>query len=656
MCGIAGLYNVAGGAVDIHLLEAMTRLQAHRGPDGEGYVLLSPGSQDKPITVSGPLHNSTKSLASSYQIGFGHRRLAVVDLTPLGRQPMGTEDGRCWITYNGEIYNAQELRRELERLGYWFRSSSDTEVVLASYRQWGAACVDRMNGMFAFALWDGDAGRLFCARDRFGEKPFYYHWDGRVFRFASEIKALLPSLPHRSANLVAVYNYLDRACQDDGSHTFFSEIQQLLPAHTLLVDEWGVRCTSYWNLSHDDTGDTCSLEEAARQLHDIFSDSIRLRLRSDVPIGSCLSGGLDSSTIVCVANEIIREGQAVPSHLIGARQKTFSACFNDVRYDERPYIESVVKKTGVEAHFVFPDSGELLSSLQQLVWHQDEPFGGTSIFAQWTVLKMAAQEGVKVVLDGQGADELLCGYHGFFGAHFAELLWNGHWGDLLREQRAYCLRHGSAPPQVWANVARGIFPAKFVDAGRRWLGKSRQWLHPEFSLVSKEMDRVCEFPEPPVRAMERRLIEGNGLRALLHYEDRNAMAFGIETRLPFLDHRLAEFLFQLPATYKMQRGWTKVVLRQAMGDVLPRQVCWRADKIGFATPEADWLRTSLREFVRELLRDRRTRERGLLDVNRAQDAFEDHVAGRRDLSSIAWRWVNAELWYRQFMDHSPILS
>jgi asparagine synthase (glutamine-hydrolysing) len=655
MCGIAGLYNVAGGSVDIHLLETMTRLQAHRGPDGEGYAFLSLGRQDKPITVSGPLHDSIRSLANSYQIGFGHRRLSVVDLTPLGHQPMGTEDGHCWITYNGEVYNAQELRRELEDLGHGFRSTSDTEVVLASYRQWGTACVSRMNGMFAFAIWDGDASRLFCARDRFGEKPFYYHWDGRIFRFASEIKALLPSLPHRSANPFAVYRYLDRAYQDDGSHTFFSEIQQLLPAHTLLVDGQGVQSARYWSLRRNDIQAVGSLEDAACRLHELFFDSVRLRLRSDVPIGSCLSGGLDSSTIVCVANMIIRAGHDLLSYP-GTRQKTFSACFNDVRYDERPYIESVAQKTGVEAHFTFPDPRELLSSLHRLVWHQDEPFGGTSIFAQWTVMNLAAQQGVKVVLDGQGADELLCGYHGFFGAYYAELLQKGRWGDLLKEQRNYRQRHGKAPVQLWTNVARGLFPGRFIDTGRSWVGKSRQWLHPEFRRLANDMYQVDEGSDPPVTAMEKRLIERNGLRALLHYEDRNAMAFGIEPRLPFLDHRVAEFLFNLPPAYKIQRGWTKVVLRHAMADVLPREVCWRADKIGFATPEADWLRTSLSDFVRDLLHDQRTRERGLLNIQNAQDAFENHAAGRCDLSSIVWRWVNAELWYRQFVDRSPVVS
>jgi asparagine synthase (glutamine-hydrolysing) len=312
----------------------------------------------------------------------------------------------------------------------------------------------------------------------------------------------------------------------------------------------------------------------------------------------------------------------------------------------------VVQRTAVESHFTYPTPEALLSSLERLVWHQDEPFGGTSIFAQWAVMQTAAQHGVKVVLDGQGADEMLCGYHGFFGAYFAELMRQGSWGKLFRERQAYRSLHGVAPPQLWANLARSLLSARFVDVGRRWVGKSRKWLHPEAMRASEQMDQLDAGSRPPVSAMETRLIERSGLRALLHYEDRNAMAFGIEPRLPFLDHRIAELLFGLPSTHKISAGWTKVVLRHAMADVLPHEICWRTDKIGFATPEAHWLRTTLRDFVRDLLHDQRTRTRGLLNIPGAQAAFEDHVAGRCDLSSIAWRWVNAELWYRQFIDHS----
>lgn len=653
MCGIAGLYNVQGAAIDAPLLERMTTLQAHRGPDGEGYVFLAPSGSEKPLVVHGPLRNSVRLLAATYRIGFGHRRLAIVDLTPLGNQPMGTADERCWITYNGEIYNAQELRRELDDHGYRFRSSSDTEVILASYRHWGPACVDRMNGMFAFAIWDSDLRRLFCARDRFGEKPFYYCWDGRTFRFASEIKALLPALPHRTANLPAVCRYLDRAYQDDGSDTFFSEVQQLLPAQMVFVEDSGLRFSTYWGLPAPRTQPDSSLDQSASQLRELLFDSVRLRLRSDVPIGSCLSGGLDSSTIVCIANQLLRSSGDTPRPSLPTGQKTFSACFDGASCDERPFIESVVQKTAVEAHYAYPNPDTLLSSLGRLVWHQDEPFGGTSIFAQWTVMQSAHQQGVKVVLDGQGADELLCGYHGFFGAYFAELLRQGSWMKFVREQQAYRSRHGAAPPQLWANLARSLLPSRFVDQGRHWIGQSRQWLHPDARRTVEPTDQTDPWSLPSVSAMEKRLIQQSGLRALLHYEDRNAMAFGIEPRLPFLDHRIAELLAGLPSAYKIGAGWTKVVLRQAMADILPQDICWRTDKIGFATPEAQWLRTTLREFVRDLLHDPRTKTRGLMNIAGAQAAFEDHVAGRRDLSSIAWRWVNTELWYRRFIDQSP---
>ncbi len=388
MCAIAGLYDVAGRAVDPSVLERMVRLQAHRGPDGEGYVLLDARGREQPVALKGRLTDALGASPHRYTIALGHRRLAIVDLSPLGHQPMATEDGRCWVTYNGEIYNYVELREELRGKGHRFRSASDTEVLLAAYREWGEACVTRFNGMFAFAIWDGDRRRLFCARDRLGVKPFYYAWDGVRFAFASEIKGLLPVIERPSPNQRAVFDYLEGACLDHSEDTFFEGIRQLPPAHTLTV-ETQVTVRRYWDFPAPGSSGL-SMQDAAERFRHLFRDAVRLRLRSDVPIGTCLSGGLDSSSIVCVANDLMFVEHTVPRELIGERQKTFSSCFEDPAYDERQFIRSVVEQTGAEAHYTFPDPKELAESVSQLVWRQDEPFGSTSIFAQWNVMRLAA--------------------------------------------------------------------------------------------------------------------------------------------------------------------------------------------------------------------------------------------------------------------------
>ena len=648
MCAIAGLYDVSGRAIDLSALERMVLVQAHRGPDGEGYVLLDARGQERPLAVVGRLADAPGTRPYRHSIGLGHRRLAIIDLSPLGHQPMTTEDGRCWVTYNGEIYNHVELREELRAKGYRFRSASDTEVLLAAYQEWNEACVTRFNGMFAFAIWDRDRRRLFCARDRMGVKPFYYCWDGARFAFASEIKGLLAAGLRPSPNQRAVFDYLDGACLDHSEDTFFEGIRQLPPAHTLTVDTQ-VTVQRYWGLPPcGEAG--LSMRDAAERFRHLFRDAVRLRLRSDVPIGTCLSGGLDSSSIVCVANDLMFVEHAVPRELIGERQKTFSSCFEDPAYDERQFIRPVLERTGAEAHYTFPDPKELAESVSQLVWQQDEPFASTSIFAQWNVMRLAAQHGVKVLLDGQGADELLAGYHGFFGAFFADLAAKRRWLGLLWELMAYRRLQGPIPKYVFANLARAFLPSLLVRFLRSRMIGSVDWIAPEFRRQWGPTPAASSLAGSHLHRMQHQLLTWNGLRALLHYEDRNSMAFGIETRLPFLDYRLVEFLYGLEPELKIRNGWTKAVLREALDGVLPSEVCWRADKMGFVTPEDIWFRTSLREMTRDILSDSRTRARGYLNVEAALKEFEAHEAGRKNISFTIWRWLNLELWCRAFVD------
>jgi asparagine synthase (glutamine-hydrolysing) len=644
MCAIAGIYSATRRPVEFRGLEAMITAQAHRGPDGEGYVLLDAQGRVQPLTVCGG--SAATVAAGPFSIGLGHRRLAIIDLSQRGHQPMGTEDGRCWVTYNGEIYNHVELRHELRDKGYRFRSASDTEVLLAAYREWGEDCVTRFNGMFAFAIWDGVRGRLVCARDRLGVKPFYYHWDGERFMFSSEIKGLLAAGLRPSPSPRAIYDYLDHGALDDSEGTFFESVRQLLPAHRLVVDGDRLTLTRYWDLPREEPDRDEGPAETVERLRDLFRDAVRIRLRSDVPVGTCLSGGLDSSSIVCVAAALIAEDKADPLH-------AFSSCFEEPAYDERRFIRPVLERTGAKPHYTVPDPQELAATVSQLVWQQDEPFGSTSIFAQWTVMRLAAEHGVKVLLDGQGADELLAGYHGFFGAYFADLLAQGRGVTLLRELGAYRRLHGPLSRYAQATLARALLPAPLVGRLRGWLTGSGDWMAEDFRRQWGARAAEPARTGSHMQAMQRRLLTGNGLRALLHYEDRNSMAFGVETRLPFLDYRVVEFLHGLDAGLKIHNGWTKAVLRDAMEGILPDEVCRRTDKMGFVTPEDVWFRTSLREMARDVLSDSRTRARGYLNVDAALREFEDHVAGRKNISFTIWRWLNLELWCRCFLDQGP---
>ncbi len=641
MCGIAGNYSTEGKPVDYRVLQAMGQTQAHRGPDGEGYVLLDPSGKQKPASVVGRLTEARVPLSPRHTVALAHRRLAILDLSALGAQPMASEDRRDWITYNGELYNYIELRVELRAKGYRFRSTSDTEVLLAAYREWGEDCLGRFNGMFAFALWDGIRQRLFCARDRLGEKPFYYAWDGERFVFASEIKALLLAHGRPKPNQRAVFEYLDGAMLDHDEATFFEGIQQLLPAHFLIVQGANLTSARYWALPGGTRLEPDSTRGGAERLRELLCDSVRIRLRSDVPIGSCLSGGLDSSSIVCLMKAVAGDG--VPL-------KTFSSCFEDPAYDERQFITPVVQQTKAEAHYAFPDAKELADTVGRLVWQQDEPFGSTSIFAQWNVMRLASQQGVKVILDGQGADELLAGYHGFFGTFLAELLRRGKGAAFLHEWHAYRRLHGPFPRYALANLARSFLPEPLVSFMRSRLTGSASWLDPDFRRHHRASCDTAAMPCSNVQDLQYRLLTGNGLRALLHYEDRNSMAFGLEARLPFLDHRLVEFVYGLDARLKIRDGWMKAVLRDAMNGLLPEAVRWRTDKMGFVTPEDHWFRTALRGSAREILSDSRLALRGYLNVKAALRAFDDHVAGRVNLGNAIWRWINVELWSRCFVD------
>jgi asparagine synthase (glutamine-hydrolysing) len=663
MCGIVGIWNFAREEKGMsHLLMKMANRLRHRGPDDEGYLLANTlsgralllGGEDTRKELELPMLNQNRN--GSFDLGLGFRRLSILDLSSAGHQPMGNERGNIWIVYNGEVYNYREIRKDLELRGHRFRSNTDSEVVLHAYEEWGTDCLPRFNGMWALAIMDLKTRRLFCARDRAGVKPFYYSYDGKRFCFASEIKALLAleDLPVKPNDQV-IADYLFLGLQDHTGETFFEKVSQLAPGESLLLQDGNMTTRSYWDLEPRQVRFVRE-EDYAHRFRELFEDSIRLRLRSDVPIGSCLSGGLDSSSIVCLANRMMRDGGTIDPELVGEKQKTFSSCFENPDYDERVFIEKVIEQTGAEENFVFPALEDLSAGMRDLVWQQDEPFGSTSIYAQWTVMKRARDRGVTVLLDGQGGDELLAGYLPSFYALLSQKLMSADLWGLLKEVRGFRGIDANLERSWLKGTVYSMVPDRMKAVLRKTVKPGIEWGRADFrKRYLRALPGTSKF-EHPVDNYLYDIFRWRSLPGLLHYEDRNSMAFSLETRLPFLDYRLVEYAFSLPVEQKIRDGTTKVVLRNAMEGILPEPVRTRRDKMGFVTPEEIWFKTVLRNQIRDILRSESFGDRGYFDVARVENAFDDHCKGKKNLSPIIWRWVNLELWFRLFVDQRPALA
>jgi asparagine synthase (glutamine-hydrolysing) len=649
VCGIVGLFCPDGIAPYRLAFRAASEKAAHRGPDGRGvagFDARRPGTRW--VSLDRATWPDSPDLGS-LTLALGHRRLAIIDLSPAGLQPMGNEEGTLWVVFNGEIYNFLELRTELERLGHHFRSQSDTEVILHAYEAWGERCVERFVGMWAFALADLKARRLFCSRDRFGIKPFHYYTDGRRFVFGSEIKQLLhfPFVVRR-VNDQAVYEYLAHEAIDWNDTTFFSNIRKLLPGHnlTLNLSDGALMTARYYEpvlrVERDITP-----TEAAREFRRLLRDSVRLHLRSDVPLGTCLSGGLDSSAIVCAIHRELKGGSR------GEGQHTFSCHFEQEEANELEYMRAVIEATGIDAHFVSPTAEDLERDLEQLVWQQEEPFGSTSIFAQWSVFKLVREHGIKVVLDGQGADEQLAGYVSLASYYHLELAAKGHYMRLLWETWRHARLQGipwfSLIPGRWGEYLQRMRPNP-IAAGSG-VTDPRSWIHPELTQRCMPSGYLESFSQRPFGETERlnnvlyQLTFVNNLPALLRYEDRNSMAFSVESRVPFLDHRLVEFVFRLPAGLKIRNGYTKRVMREGLAGEIPNKIRWRARKMGFATPEREWQRGPLLPVIRKALADERLW--AFVDRDKAEEHL-DRLLAQRHLSFTPWRWANLSLWLRQY--------
>jgi len=636
MCGIAGLVLRKPGKVERGLVESLLHHLAHRGPDDQGVLWWG---KDGTQTDKHPEEREET------QVLLVHRRLAILDLSPRGWQPMGTADGRYWIVLNGEIYNFLELRRELEALGHVFRSHSDTEVLLAAWAEWGQEALKRLVGMFAFALLDTKERELYLVRDFFGIKPLYYAPFREGLAFASEIPPLL-DLPGvgRKVNPGRLYRYLRFGLTDEGQETLFANVFQVPPAHYLRIKlEGDIRpeLFRYWELRLNQPLDI-GFTEAAEKLRELFLENVRIHLRSDVPVGAALSGGVDSSSIVAAIRHLEP----------GLELHAFSFVADDDPVSEERYVDLAAQASGAIVHKVRITPEELVADLDHLVRVQGEPFGSTSIYAQYRVFRLAKEVGIKVMLDGQGADELLAGYVPYGAARVASLLAEGRWREALELLRALGRLPGRG--RVWMHLLDKLLPAHLNGLARRLGGYD---LAPDWLNGRWFWERGVGFVPPSQlngwvkERLRKELLESltqTSLPHLLRYEDRNSMAYSIESRVPFLTPALAEFVLNLPEEYILSPdGVSKAVFRAAMRDLVPDPILDRKDKIGFATPELRWLR-SLVPWVEERLSEEALASIPALRADAVWKEWHCVLEGKRRFDFRVWRWVNLVAWSEAF--------
>lgn len=569
MCGIAGIVSHEGakGLVTRDTLHRMAHTLAHRGPDGEGYFVSDSGSAS---------------------CGFAHRRLAITDPTIASQQPLYYL-GRYVIVHNGEIYNHKILRQQLEKCGHTFNSNGDTEVIVAAYHEYGQECLDHFDGMFSFAIWDLLEEKLFCARDRFGEKPFYFHFNNEsgVFHFGSEMKALWAAGLPRKMRPQAMLHFLTLGIVGHPhlpELTFFEEIFQLPPAHFLEFDTRlnQLNLLRYWDLDKEtliDIGEA----EAISHFKKLLDASVEDRLRSDLPVGATLSGGLDSTTIVSICADL---------PIDKTLHASFSAVFPGFTRDESEYIREVNDAFGLDAEQVAPDVDRLLENMGKIINHQEEPFTTAGISAQFEVHALAARNGISVLLDGQGADEILGGYSRHTHWFVQELVKKGKF-SVAREEAHALKQNGFMEKWGIGNYLAAMFPGIAAGILERKASRIHRW-NPDINSDFRYDNSGAGFIYKPVIEKSNDILYFDtcmgGLQTLLRYADRNAMAHGIEVRMPFLQHELVQFIFSLPANMKTRKGLTKWILREAYGSSIPQKILARKGKIGFEPPQEEWMK------------------------------------------------------------------
>ncbi len=638
MCGIAGFT----GFKDEKLIKQMSVDMKHRGPDGDGFFLDG-------------------------NISLLNRRLSIIDRKG-GDQPIYNEDKSVVVVYNGEIYNYLELRSELETLGHTFKTKSDTEVIVHGYEEWGDMSFDKLNGMFGIALYDLKKKRLLLARDHFGIKPVYFsildvipdsdrgsmdsrfHGNDKDLKiiFSSEIKPILNSkLVKKQVNERILYRYLQFRIHDDQRETFFKGIERLLPGEMAVIEKNEISFKTYSSL-HTDLETFSSIQNnqqvddmAIRKFKQLLTDSVKARLMSEVPVGTALSGGLDSSTVVATINSLLQE-HAKEAHSVGSKQNTFSAVFPGSANDEEQYINALLDQSqNITSHKVFPKPEEFFADLEDFIRTQEEPTISTGPYAQYQVMR-EAQKHVTVLLDGQGADEMMAGYLPYYFVYLKQLQKRGDIVTLLSEtwsSKDILIKYAWLKLQQKLSIKKNISVSTVLNTSY-----TKKFTKERFFVVSDNLKKRLQED-----------IFKNSLQSLLRYEDRNTMRFSLEGRVPFLDLNLVRYLFSLSDKAIIKNGWNKYILRKAVEDLLPEQIYNRRNKIGFTTPEHEWF-MRMKNSIYGIFMSESFMNRPYFNQPEVVKAFREFIEGKNDDTLLFWRLMNVELWLREFFDEKQELK
>ncbi len=636
MSGIAGIFCLDGSEVDKNLLKKMTDTIAHRGSIGECFYF-------------------------NKSIGLGCRLQSNIGISEESHQPLASQDNSLIIVYDGHIYNYREIRMELEKTGYPFRTNTDAEVVLYSYRHWGEDCLNRFNGMWAFAIWDRQRERLFCARDRFGLKPFYYYFNHKVFVFASEIKGIL-DYPwyRRQVNEETIYNYLLLGLFKNNGDTFFNDIKELRPSHFLILDT-GLKLNiqRWWSLNVD-----CSLtnlthaemSQKVEHFRSILEDAVKIRINPEETMGVTLSGGLDSSTITALASKIMRGKISISDRL-----KTISTRYDDVTADEGSFVDLAVRGLGVKRIDVFSNGHDLWEELPKIIRHHDEPCSQGNLYGRWNMMKKAKELGIKVILEGDGADAFLAGHHRYYGTFFVELISKFAirrlFSEVKKASSTIALRQlGLSGGQILVGILYSRFSQNlplFLRNFRFRLShrSTDRIIIPSFDkkFYKCGLDRINEQYIRPSQCLQKILhMDLVTLGHSLRYIERTSSAFSIETRSPFLDYRLVEYAFTLPVNLKIHNGWTKWILRESMCGILPEQIRLRKEKIGFPSPFRTWFLRH-RENITKLFTTGNVLSSQYINTKVIDEKFDELISHEFSAREF-WRYINLEVWLQVFFN------
>lgn len=624
MCGIVG-YLKLQSQIDKKTnqdkfnpdLNTMLDLIKHRGPDDKG-------------------------IYKDNYISLGHQRLSILDLSLAGRQPMVSSDQNLVVVYNGEIYNYLELKKELEQKGCIFKTQTDTEVILAAYQTWGEECVEKFNGMWAFVIWDKKNKKLFASRDRFGIKPLFYYQDNEVFVFASEMKCLLAFLKNKPGiNYAFLYNFIDRQITQGDNQTVFNHINFLLPAHNLIIDlkSKKIEIKKHWNFEPKKFRKKYDYSNSVKTFRELLIDAVKIRLRSDVPVSVCLSGGIDSSVITCIITKILK--QKIP---------TFSSIYYQKECNEKEFIDEVNKECETHPYLIYPTPDNFFNVVKLLVHHHDLPVGMTGTYSQWHVFKCVAEHAI-VTLDGQGADELMAGYIYYYPYYLADLIKNLsfiRYFQTHKKVKKYTNKNYSKDVLKILFPCLASFKHLFIKPKERWHNKI---LNNDF--IKKYGSKEITEKEPKVyksylNQVLFKTFTTTNLPMLLDNEDRISMSFSLEARVPFLDYRLVEFCFGMDTKQKMNGYTTKHILREAFKDVLPKKVYERKDKKGFPVPLAEWFRNELKEDLQKMFNSSEFGKYNILDKQKVQKLFKEHLAGQ-DRSRLLWKVITLHYWLKEYV-------